>query len=124
MLRVTSFTVAVLALASILLAATPAFATYGAIAWDKESGKRGWSWNQPTSQKAAEVAISECGASGCKVVIRTGTGVCAALATTADGKFAGGAARKTKEDARLAAMTNCQKGKAGDCVVRVTDCNK
>ncbi len=107
-----------------MLAATPAFATYGAIAWDKESGKRGWSWNQPTSQKAAEVAISECGASGCKVVIRTGTGACAALATTGDGKFAGGAARKTKDEARLAAMTNCQKGKAGDCIVRVSDCNK
>jgi Domain of unknown function (DUF4189) len=117
-------TAAMLALGSVLLSATPALATYGAIAWDKESGKRGWSWNQPTSQKAAEVAVSECGASGCKVVIHTGTGVCAALATTADGKFAGGAARKTKDEARLAALANCQKGKAGDCIIRVSDCNK
>jgi Domain of unknown function (DUF4189) len=124
MFRVMSSAAAILALASILLAAAPALASYGAIAWDKESGKRGWSWNQPTAQKAAEVAISECGASGCKVVIRMGAGVCAALATTADGKFAGGAARKTKDEARLAAMTNCQKGKAGDCIVRVSDCNK
>jgi Trypsin-like peptidase domain len=31
---------------------------YGAIAWDEESGKRGWSWNQAT----AELALSECGA--------------------------------------------------------------
>jgi hypothetical protein len=113
-----------LALASVVLSATPSLAAYGAIAWDKVSGKRGWSWNQPTAKKAAEVALSECGASGCKVVIHTGAGVCAALATTADGKFAGGAARKTKDDARLAALTNCQKGKAGDCVVRVSDCNK
>jgi Domain of unknown function (DUF4189) len=124
MRRLISSTAAMLALASVVLPVTPSLAAYGAIAWDKESGKRGWSWNQPTAKKAAEVALSECGASGCKVVIHTGAGVCAALATTADGKFAGGAARKTKDDARLAALTNCQKGKAGDCIVRVSDCNK
>ncbi len=56
-------------------------------------------------------------------MIRTGAGVCAALATTSDGRFAGGAARKTEDEARLAAMTNCQKGKAGDCTVRFSDCN-
>ncbi len=123
MRRATSPTTAMLALASILLAATPALAAYGAIAWDKQSGKRGWSWNQPTPQKAAEVAISECGASGCKIVVRPTT-ACAALATTADGKFIGAAARKTKDEARLAAMTNCRKGKAADCIVRVSDCNK
>jgi serine/threonine-protein kinase len=104
--------------------AVPGLPAYGAIAWDKESGKRGWSWNQPTSQRAWDVALSECGASGCKVVIRTGAGVCAALATTVDGKFAGGAARRTEDDARLAAVANCQQGKAGDCIVRVSDCNR
>ena len=124
MRRAISPTTAMLALASILLAATPALAAYGAIAWDKQSGKRGWSWNEATAQKAAEVAISECGASGCKVIMRTGAGQCAALATIDTGKFVGAAARKTKDDARLAAMANCQKGKAGDCIVRVSDCNK
>ncbi len=124
MRRAISPTTAMLALASILLAATPALAAYGAIAWDKASGKRGWSWNEPTPQKAAEVAISECGASGCKVIMRTGAGQCAALATIDTGKFVGAAARKTKDDARLAAMANCQKGKVGDCIVRVSDCNK
>ncbi len=56
--------------------------------------------------------------------MRTGAKQCAALATIASGKFVGAAARKTKEEARLAAMSNCQKGKAGDCVVRASDCNK
>jgi Domain of unknown function (DUF4189) len=124
MRRACPTTAAMLTLASILLGAPPALAAYGAIAWDKETGKRGWSWNQPTAQKAAEVAISECGASGCKVIIRTGTGQCAALATIDTGKFVGAAARKTKDEARLAALVNCQKGKAGDCIVRVSDCNK
>jgi Domain of unknown function (DUF4189) len=124
MRRAISLTAATLAVSSILLSAMPAFAAYGAIAWDRESGKRGWSWNEATSQKAAEVALSECGASGCKIIMRTGMAVCAALATIDNGKFVGAAARKTKDDARLAALTNCQKGKAGDCTVRFSDCNK
>jgi Domain of unknown function (DUF4189) len=124
MRRAISTSAAMLALAAVLLPAVPALAGYGAIAWDKESGKRGWSWNETTAQKAAEVALSQCGASGCKVIMRTRSPVCAALATTADGKFVGAAARKTKDEARLAALANCQKGKAGDCVVRVSDCDK
>ena len=113
-----------LALVSILLSATPAFAAYGAIAWDRGTGRQGWSWDQSTPQKAAELALSACGASSCKVIIHTVAGQCAALAATADGKFIGASARKTQEAARLAALTDCQKGKAGDCVVKVSRCNK
>jgi hypothetical protein len=29
-----------------------------------------------------------------------------------------------REAARLAAIKACEKGKAGECIVRVTDCNK
>jgi hypothetical protein len=50
--------------------------------------------------------------------------MCAALATNESGKYAGGAARRDREAARLAALKDCQKGKAGECIVRVTDCNK
>ena len=124
MRRAISPTAAMLALASILLSATPTLAGYGAIAWDHDTGKRGWSWNEATAQKAAEVARSECGASSCKVILRTGAGQCAALATIDTGKFVGAAWRKTKDEARLAALANCQKGKAGDCTIRFSDCNK
>jgi len=52
-----------------LLSATPAFAAGGgAIAWDRDTGKYGASWNQSTPKQATEAAISQCGASGCKVV--------------------------------------------------------
>ena len=115
---------ALLALGLAQLTATSALAQYGAIAWDKETGKYGASWNQSTAQRAAEVALSECGSTSCKVVIRPGRRECAALATTENGKYAGGAARRERDDARLAALTNCKKGKAGDCTIRVTDCNK
>jgi Domain of unknown function (DUF4189) len=114
----------ILAVASVILSATPALAAYGAIAWERGTGRQGWSWDQSTPQKAAELAISACGASGCKVIIHTGAGQCAALAATANGKFIGASARKTEPAARVAALTDCQKGKAGDCVVKVSHCNK
>jgi hypothetical protein len=116
--------VALLAFAYTLLPAVPTLAAYGALAWDRDTGKYGASWNQATSQRAAEVALGECGASGCKVVTRVGPARCGALATTEDGKHAGAAWRKDREAARLAALKNCEKDKAGECIVRATDCNK
>lgn len=124
MRRPTPTVLATLVLAASLLAATPALAGYGAIAWDKDTGKYGGTWNRATAQQAAERALRDCGATGCKVIMRTGAGQCAALATTANGKFVGAARRATSEAARQAALANCQKGKAGECVVRGSNCNK
>jgi hypothetical protein len=104
---------------------TPAaLGAYGAIAWDKETGRRGWSWNQHTQARADEVALSECGATGCKVIMLTGRGMCAALATTENGKYVGAASRKDRDTARVAALRDCQKGDAGECMARFTECNK
>jgi S1-C subfamily serine protease len=97
---------------------------YGAIAWDGETGRRGWSWNQHTQSRADEVALSECGATGCKVIMRSGRGMCAALATNEAGKFVGAASRKDQDAARLAALKDCEKGNAGECTARFTECNK
>jgi hypothetical protein len=124
MRRATLAAAGLLALALTQLTAMPAFAQYGAIAWDKETGKYGASWNQDTPKRAEEAALGDCGATSCKVIIRTRRAMCAALATTEDGKFAGGASRRDRDAARLSALTNCKKGKAGECTVRVTDCNK
>ena len=124
MRRATLAAAALLGLGLVQLAAVPALAEYGAIAWDEKTGKFGASWNEATAQHAAEAAMSDCGASSCKVIIRPGRKECAALATTDDGKYAGGAARRDKDAARVAALANCKKGKAGECTVRVSDCNK
>src|SRR5207248_1898671 len=96
--------VALLAFGYTLVPSVPATAGYGAIAWDRETGKYGESWNQSTTKRAEEVALGDCGASGCKVVARLGPAMCGALATTADGKHAGAAWRKDREAARLAAV--------------------
>jgi hypothetical protein len=116
--------IALLAFGYTLFPAVPAVAGYGAIAWDRDTGKYGVSWNQPTGKRAEEVALGECGASGCKIVGRVRPGMCGALATTEDGKHAGAAWRKDKEAARLAALESCKGDRAGECLVRATDCNK
>jgi len=109
-----------------LLSATPAFsAGGGAIAWDRDTGKYGASWNQSTPKQATEAAISQCGASGCKVVLKVRPMMCGALATSGDSKKAGAAMRKDLDTARTAALTSCQKNKgATDCAVKTADCNK
>ena len=116
--------VALLAFGYTLFPAFPALAGYGAIAWDRGTGKYGVSWNEPSPKRAEEVALGECGASGCKVVHKIAPKACAALATTEDGKHAGAASRKDREAARLGALKACQNDKAGECIVRSTDCNK
>jgi hypothetical protein len=97
---------------------------FGAIAWDRQSGRRGWSSNQPTARRAEEVALSECGASGCAVITRTGRSMCAALATTENGKYVGAASRSDRDAAQLAAIANCNKATAGECAVRFSECNR
>jgi hypothetical protein len=125
MRRSTLIALALAAFGSMVLAALPARAAeYGAIAWDRQTGKRGWSWNQSTQKHADEVAVSKCGASGCKVIIRAGSGMCAALASTEDGKFIGAASRKDRDAARVASLKDCDKGKKGECTIRFSDCNK
>src|SRR5438270_13168519 len=116
--------VALLAFGYTLLPTIPASAGYGAIAWDKGTGKSGVSWNQPTGKRAEEVALGECGASGCQIVQRVGRATCAAFAATEDGKHAGAAKRKDREAARLAALKACQKDNAGECVIKHSECNK
>jgi len=115
--------VALLAFGYTLLPTIPAAAGYGAMAWDKGTGKYGASWNQPTGKRAEEVALGECGTTGCKLVGKVGPRMCGALATTEDGTQAGAAWRKDRDTARIDALKSCAKAKAGECIVRAADCN-
>ena len=112
------------ALGATLLVALPVRAAeYGAIAWDAASGKHAARWHEPTAKRAGEAAVSDCGASGCKIVTTVGPGMCGALAASEDGKFIGAAARKTRDAARVAALKDCPK-KSGECTIRLSDCSK
>jgi hypothetical protein len=115
---------AALVLSAMALAAGPASAGYGAIAWDRSTGKWGAGWNQPTPDRAVAVAVSECGVKGCKVVAKIGPAQCGALAATKDGKHIGAARRKDVDAARAAALQNCRPDGGGECAIRNSDCNK
>jgi Domain of unknown function (DUF4189) len=124
MRRSTLIAVVLPAFGVILLAAPPACAAeYGAIAWDAATGKNAASWHEPSAKRAGEAAISECGASGCKVVTTIGPGMCGALASSEDGKYVGAASRKTRDAARVAALKDCPK-KSGECTIKLSDCSK
>ena len=109
---------------SIATSSPPAAGHYGAIAWDQNTGNRAWSWGWDTPAGADVAALRECSASGCKVILRIAGAMCAALATTETGEYAGAAGHHDGDTARLAALANCQKGNVGDCIIRMTACNQ
>ena len=112
-----------LALAA-LLAAQPAYAQFGAIAYDGKTGHYGGVANRPTKQAAIEGALRRCGTAGCRVVVRVGPKACGAFASTKDHKGVGAAARPSRDAARSAALADCKKDNAGECIVRGSFCNK
>jgi hypothetical protein len=106
-------------------AAQPAFAGYGALAYDEANGKYGLSANEATQAKAEEVAIKICGGDKCKVVFRTAAKECGAIATEESGTAWGAGKRpQQRAAAELAAIQNCQKRTKGQCKLRGAECNK
>jgi hypothetical protein len=104
--------------------ATPAFAGYGAIAYDQDAGKQGASWDQSTPAKANEAALRECASPGCQVHPVEPKG-CGALAMSNKDKAWGGADREKLDAAKHDAVAHCQTHTStGTCTVRVSGCNK
>ena len=105
-------------------AAGPAFAGYGAVAFDEKSAKYGFGWNEDTQKRADELAMQGCGGESCKVVFRVPPKQCGALATGEKGTAWGGNVDRNRDTAKLRALENCQKRTSGKCVMRGSDCNK
>ena len=110
--------------AATLIAAAPAFAGYGAIAFDEATGRYGFSWNEETPSKAEKTALRDCQSGGCKIVVPVGPRECAALASGEKDKVWGGAKRPTRDAAKLSALENCQKRTSGKCILRGNECNR
>ncbi|MGH7055573.1 MAG: DUF4189 domain-containing protein [Stellaceae bacterium] len=113
-----------LAVALLLPLARPAQAQWGAIAYNGKTGHFGMSWNQLTPKAAIGVATRDCGTSGCRVVVRFGAKACAAVALSGKPGGIGASARPSLDQARAAALKDCEKAKAGECAVKVSHCNK
>lgn len=117
-------TFAATALTALLAGAMPAFADFGAIAYDQRNCAVGRSWHYDNPRRAAEKALEECGHGGCQVVLEVGPGQCGALAITDNCHGYGWAKRESRDAAKLSAMENCQRRNAGQCNVRTVDCNR
>jgi hypothetical protein len=124
MRRIALFVIGLVALIATLASSSPAFAQYGAIAFDEHTGRYGWFWNRETPRGAAEGALRECGTPGCAVRVDIGPGMCGALATTADGLGWGYYRSSSRDGAQLGAIQECQGRNSGQCIVRVADCNR
>jgi hypothetical protein len=101
-----------------------AFAGYGAIAFDEQNCAWGRSWNYPSANEAAAVALKECNHSVCKVVIEIGPRQCGSLASTQNCKGWGAATRATLAQSQASALNDCAKANAGtECFARINNCN-
>jgi Domain of unknown function (DUF4189) len=106
------------------VAAAPAFAGFGAVAFDEKAAKYGFAWNEDTQKRADEAAIQACNSEACKVVIPVGPRKCAAFATAEKGSAWGGNVDVARDKAKLRALEGCQKRTSGKCVLRGSDCNR
>lgn len=106
------------------MAAGPALAGFGAVAFDEKTAKYGFGWNEDTQKRADEMALQGCNAEACKVVFRVPPKQCGALATGEKGTAWGGNVDRSRDAAKLKALENCQKRTSGKCVLRGSDCNK
>ena len=107
-----------------LFATSAAFAGYGAVAYDQDARKQGFAWDEPSQQRANEVAKRECGSDACKVRFGVPPKMCAALATPRSGTAWGGSVRNSVDAAKFAALRNCQKHAGHKCLIRESKCNK
>jgi uncharacterized protein DUF4189 len=110
--------------ASILIGNVSAMAGHGAVAYDQEKRKQGAAWNEDTQQRANEAALRACASDSCKVRFGVAPGKCAALATPESGAAWGAAVRKTVDDAKFAALKNCQRHAKNKCATRESGCTK
>jgi hypothetical protein len=108
----------------VAVAAAPAFAGYGALAYEEGTGKYGLSSNEETQKKADEVALKICGGDKCKIVFSTAGRECGAIATGETGKAWGGGKSPQRAAAELGAIQNCQKRSKGQCKIRGAECNR
>src|SRR3954468_21116930 len=95
------------------------------IAYDQGARKQGFAWDEPTQERANEAARRDCGSEACKVRFGVPPGKCAALARPESGPAWGGAVRKSVDEAKSAAVKNCQKhAKDNKCTVQESKCTK
>jgi hypothetical protein len=107
----------------LVFASSSAFANnYGAMAYDRQSGAVGWSYDHPSQKAANDRALRECLRYGsqCAVVVEF-MNLCAAYAT-GPGTTAGWGRDYTRAAAEQRALKACQ-SRGAHCQIRVWACS-
>ena len=115
---------AAFAMIAVIAGAGPAFAAYGAFAYDEGARKFGYSHDEATQKAADAAALKGCASSACKVIFHTGPQQCGAIAMSDGDKAWGAAYRDRRDAAELGAMQDCQKHTSGQCKVKASVCNR
>jgi hypothetical protein len=116
---------AVIAAAGLLTAVLPAQASYpiskyGAIAYDMNTGRYGFSYNYDADWQARNRALTECGWGGCKVYASF-RNACGALATDNNQRIYGWGTSYSKSEAMNRALYECRI-RGGNCSIKVWSC--
>lgn len=109
---------------AMLTGAGAALAAYGALALDESTLQYGLSSDEEAQGKADDAALKECSSDKCKLVFRTTSGQCGAIAIAENRSVWGGAKRARRAAAQLAAVQNCQKRSKSPCKARSVECNR
>jgi hypothetical protein len=95
----------------------------GAAAMDEARHYGVISYDDASQGAADSEALRVCGGAACKVVLRFGPNICAAVAMTDNRGPWAAVSRATKAEAELAAIRACQARTAEQCKVRQSVCN-
>ena len=93
---------------------------YGALAYNADTGRTGWSWNFESKDSAQKAALQTCG-TGCKVVFWFQNG-CGALAFARNGNYAW-AWDESEKGAVKKALDKCEEVASG-CQLNKSVCSK
>jgi hypothetical protein len=94
---------------------------YGALAYDMNKGRYGFSYNYDADWKARNRALTECGWGGCKAYVSFRNG-CGALATDNNQRIYGWGTSSDRSTAISRALYEC-KIRGGNCTLKVWSCN-
>jgi hypothetical protein len=109
---------------AMMLAAIPARAQYGALAYDPDTRLWGRATDTSSPRDAEATALAYCRSGGCRVVTRTGPGQCSAIAAANDGTRSHWSTRPGRAEVEAAAVERCQYEARQPCHLVVVQCNR
>jgi hypothetical protein len=102
-------------------AATASASGYGAIAFSETSQRWRFRWNVLDEERATELALDDCGDSGCRIILKFGPKQCGTFAL-GNKNVTAAAVGKTRDQAERLARERCDATTEG-CRIAPAQCN-